>query len=52
MHSGFIKALQSFLLIFSMLFSRIGVLIEYPAVKAVEALHEKTGGCVFGITEL
>ncbi|MBQ7546093.1 MAG: hypothetical protein IJT41_03900 [Clostridia bacterium] len=51
MHSGFIKALQSFLLIFSMLFSRIGVLIEYPAVKAVEALHEKTGGYVFGITE-
>ena len=51
MLSNLTKAIQSIVLIFTMLFTQIGVLFHYPAVKAVEALHEKTGGYVFGITE-
>lgn len=51
MRSGIMKVIQSILLIFSMLFSQVGLLFHGPAVRAVEGLHEKTGGYVFGITE-
>ena len=51
MLSKMMTTIESILLVFSMLFTQIGILFHYPAVRAVEALHEKTDGYVFGITE-